>query len=365
MMAARKKPLSRIVLVFFVLYFVINTRSVANSADTFIGFYKAPPSEITIGYEANVLLRFSNTPGLKSFKFYYYPDNDSPGFGSGAQKRVDLKVEGQEIWETYIQIPSTAKPAKWTGKAEYELNDGTLKFFAMPAITSVAKPVDGSQSSEDKSKDSQLIDQIKTKSLRYIEEEISGHQKQIDIIDLEINSLTQFAITGVSGLTTEPLKLFEFKVNSYTKNTPNCNDEEIRYSKDITNWINSANLNTSNNPSKELLSQINFLRERSNIALSLCKNRESKIVKLNEVLKLKLKLLEDAKVRAKLEVEESVKQNSATPPTTTQTNEFPKIINEKVPNAGKQISIKCNKGKTNKKVSGTNPKCPKGYKKVS
>ena len=91
----------------------------------------------------------------------------------------------------------------------------------------------------------------------------------------------------------------------------------------------------------------------------------SKIVKLNEVLKLKLKLLEDAKVRAKLEVEESVKQNSATPPTTTQTNEFPKIINEKVPNAGKQISIKCNKGKTNKKVSGTNPKCPKGYKKVS
>ena len=336
-----------------------------NAVEPFIGFYKAPPSEITIGYDVNVLLRFSNTPGLKSFKFYYYPDNDSPGFGSAAQKRTDLKFEGQEIWETYIQMPSTAKPAKWTGQAEFELNDGTLKFFAMPTITSVAKPVDGSQSSEDKSKDSQLIDQIKTKSLRYIEGQISDHQRQIDIIDLEIDSLTQFAITGVSGLTTEPLKLFEFKVNSYTKNTPNCNDEEIRHSKDIANWINVANLNTSNNPSKELLSQINFLRERSNIAFSLCKNRESKIVKLNEVLKLKLKLLEDAKTRAKLEVEESVKQNSATPPTATQTNESPNIINEKVPNVGKQISIKCKKGKTNKKVSGTNPKCPKGYKQVS
>jgi len=333
-----------------------------NATEPFIGFYKAPPLEITIGYEANVLLRFSNTPGLKSFKFYYTPDNDSTGFGSSAQKRSDIKIAGQEIWETFIQVPSTAKPAKWTGKAEYELNDGTLKFFSMPTIISVAKPIDGTQSSEDKSKDSQLIDQIKTKSLRYIEEEISNHQKQIDIIKLEINSITQFAITGVSGLTTEPLKLFELKVNSYTKNTPNCNDEEIRYGKDVANWINISNLNTSNNPSKELLSQINFLKERSNVAFTLCKNRESEIIKLNEALKFKLRLLEDAKVRAKLEFEESVKPNSATPPTSSQANESPKVINEKVPNTSKKISIKCTKGKTNKKVSGTNPKCPKGYK---
>jgi hypothetical protein len=29
------------------------------------------------------------------------------------------------------------------------------------------------------------------------------------------------------------------------------------------------------------------------------------------------------------------------------------------------VSITCTKGKTTKKVSGTNPKCPKGYEKAS
>ena len=44
-------------------------------------------------------------------------------------------------------------------------------------------------------------------------------------------------------------------------------------------------------------------------------------------------------------------------------SDFQREVGELMKLASKKFTITCIKGKTTKKVSGTNPKCPKGYKK--
>jgi hypothetical protein len=45
------------------------------------------------------------------------------------------------------------------------------------------------------------------------------------------------------------------------------------------------------------------------------------------------------------------------------TSENPKTLATPTPAIKKSVTINCSNGKSTKKVTGTNPKCPSGYKK--